>query len=300
MIAFFSLFSDSHVETPVRATLADGQVLMGEVRTRTLRLVTGAGVLDIDLDDVGEVVPARGDDLGVAEGLVNVWLKNGSELRGRWSDPALEMGIAVGGAEVPVDLPMNELARFQLHGREQWPTSPVFRMRTSWGDDFLVDPAHTRLVLENQLGTFSPLLEECVSASPVDKADGNWRIVLQTGTVLVGRLQDAAVTVALPMGPKEITVPLANFVSLRLETWGPPPAVMPTLPAPHDYPVEQDRGYGGPPSSMDGNYGAETIPTSAGPAPGRASVAKSARVEAEKDGWFDSRALDETKAAQGE
>lgn len=283
MLAFFSLFQSPEIETPVRATLADGQVLMGEVRTRVLRLATGAGVLDIPLEDVGEVVPAGGDDLGVAEGLVNVWLKNGSELRGRWSDPRLEMGIAVGGAEVPVDLPMNELSRFQLRGRELWPTSAVFRMRTSWGDDFLVDPARTRLVMENHLGTFSPLLEECVSAAPIAAPDGDWRIVLQTGTVLIGKLQDAAVTVALPLGPKEVTVPLANFVSLRLETWAPPP------PAHVATPVYQERAYD------DAAYGAPAA-AKRGPAVGAPTPAVAA-PEAISDGWFDSRALDGAKAA---
>jgi hypothetical protein len=131
------------------------------------------------------------------------------------------MAIAVGGGEVPVDLPMNDLGRFQLQGDAAWPTGPVFRMRTSWGDDFLVDPTRTHLVLSNNLGTFAPMLAECQSAQPLGEPTGPWRVVLRTGTVLVGKLQDAAVTVALPLGPEEMTIPLANFVSLRLESWAP-------------------------------------------------------------------------------
>ena len=49
MLAFiqlFSFFSAPADETPVRATLADGQVLMGKVHTRVLRLTTGAGWFD--------------------------------------------------------------------------------------------------------------------------------------------------------------------------------------------------------------------------------------------------------------
>jgi hypothetical protein len=282
LIAFFH--HEPHVETPVRATLADGQVLMGEVQTRVLRLATGAGILEIPLADVGEVVPAHGDDLGVAEGRVDVWLRNGSELRGAWSEPALAMGIAVGGTEVPVDLPMNDLARFQLQGREAWPTAPVFRMRTTWGDDFLVDPARTRLVVENHLGTFEPLLQECVSAAPVGAPDGDWRIVLRTGTVLIGRLHDAAVTVALPMGPKAVTVPLENFVSLRLESWAPPPPI---------YLVPGDE---------------EVRPAAAGrddmrvPAENRsrgAPAAAPSRAAAGDDAsWFDSSALESAKSVQ--
>jgi hypothetical protein len=45
-IQLFSFFSAPADEPPVRATLADGQVLMGEVHTRVLRLATGAGWFD--------------------------------------------------------------------------------------------------------------------------------------------------------------------------------------------------------------------------------------------------------------
>ena len=219
---FTALSMKNHVETAVRATLSDGQVLMGEVRTKMLRLTTGTGAIDIPLSDVGEVVPAENREIGTKAGPVGVWLRNGSELRGTWTDPKLAMDIAVGGNKVGVDLPMNSLARFQLQGGEAWPDQPVYRMRTSFGDDFLVDPARTHLVVENQLGSFSPVLSECKSVAPINDPEGDWRIELRTGTVLIGQLQDDAVTVVLPMGPKEITVALENFVSLRLETWRAP------------------------------------------------------------------------------
>ena len=207
-------------ETPVRATLGDGQILMGEVETRTLQLVSGSGMLEIPLADVGEVVPAGGE-LGMAEGRVDVWLRNGSQLRGTWADPKLAMTIAVGGDDVAIDLPMNDLSRFQLQGGTRWPAGPVYRLRTAFGDDFLVDPSRTHLIVENEFGTFEPLLSECRSVAPVGDPLGLWRVELQTGTVLLGHLQDHKVTVALPMGPEEISVPLDQFVSLHIERWAP-------------------------------------------------------------------------------
>jgi hypothetical protein len=278
MMSFFSLLFAPHpAETPVRATLADGQVLMGEVRTRILRLETGAGILEVPLSDVGEVVPASGDPLGVAEGQVNVWLRNGSELRGRWSDPELDMGISVGGGTVAVNLPMNELSRFQLSGGERWPGGAVYRMRTSWGDDFLVDPAKTTLVIENQLGSFAPLLTECRYVAPVtEDPTGDWRVELSTGTVLIGALRDSSLTVALPMGPKEVTVPLANFVSLELQSWQPATPV-----AVQNYPTVH----------------AESVARGAPAVQQEKAGRTAASAPAQEDAWFDAQALKRTKDA---
>ncbi|MBM4366721.1 MAG: hypothetical protein FJ102_10945 [Deltaproteobacteria bacterium] len=264
MLAIFAAFSlQNHVDTAVRATLFDGQVLMGEVRTKLLRLTTGAGTLDIPLADVGEVVPA-GDQVGV-------WLRNGSELRGIWTDPRLAMDIAVGRDKVGVDLPMNELARFQLQGGEAWPTQPVYRMRTTWGDDFLVDPARTQVTIENQLGAFTPSLADCRSVAPIDDPEGDWRIELHTGTILKGRLRDDAVTLALPMGPREVTIPLANFVSLELETWAPV--------------------YSAAPPALPALATSATSEVLAAPSRGAAS-------HADSGDWFDNADLQSAKAAQ--
>lgn len=208
-------------ETPVRATLGDGQILFGDVRTKVLLLENHAGVLEIPLSDVGEVIPADGEALGVARGRVTVWLRNGSELRGTWVDPTMEMRVKVGGDDVAVELPMHELSRFQLQGGARWPSSTVYRLRTATGDDLLVDPARTTLVVESALGTFSPRLSECASVAPLGDPTGTWRVELETGTVLLGRLVDERLTVALPMGPDSVTIPLASFVSLRTESWSP-------------------------------------------------------------------------------
>ena len=48
-----------------------------------------------EAEDVGEVVPVEGDELAASGGYVNVWLRNGSELTGRWADPELDMALAV-------------------------------------------------------------------------------------------------------------------------------------------------------------------------------------------------------------
>lgn len=310
MFAFFAALFSSHApDTAVRATLADGQVLMGEVHTPTLLLEGGAGTLEIPLEDVGEVVPVEGAQLGEAEGYVDVWLRNGSELRGRWANPALAMGIAVGGAEVAVDLPMNELARFQLQGGESWPTGAVYRMRTTWGDDFLVDPTRTHLVLENKLGTFEPLLSECRTVAPVANPDGDWRIELATGTILVGRMRDDTVTVALPMGPESVTVPLARFVSLRAEDWSAPPTPANAAAPPSDDGrvfVATGAGVaaGADLSGRSDEVSAARVPT-AMPAPeatnmddhGTTATATTSSGTTSA-GWFDRSALSSTKAAR--
>lgn len=308
--AYASLFKHRDAETPVRATLGDGQILMGEIHTKTLLLKSGSGDLEIPLADVGEVVPSTGGQLGDADGRVDVWLRNGSELRGTWADPKLAMSISVGGAEVPVDLPMNDLSRFQLQGEARWPGGPIYRMKTRFGDDFLVDPALTHLVIVNDLGTFSPLLSECQYVAPVNDPQGLWRVQLQTGTVLLGKLQDDKVTVALPMGPTEVSVPLDQFVSLRIESWSPVASVQARDELSRSaggYPVEQMDSPGPAPTNPydDGGFAggapvqAEAASLKAEYAPVRmARPAASEAAPAAASDWFDSAALAETKKAQ--
>jgi hypothetical protein len=224
ILALLTACFEEEAGFPVRATLADGQVLVGQVETDVLLLDGGLGRLAIPLDDVGEVVPVEGGDLAASGGNVGVWLRDGTELRGRWAEPELRMGIEVGGHTVGVDLPVETLGRFQFEGGTEWPTGTVYRVRTTWGDDFRVDPERTRLVIDSNLGTFEPFLSECVSANPLGDPTGDWRVELSTGTVLVGPLADAEITFALPLGPEEITVPLGDFVSLDRQVWGPPVA----------------------------------------------------------------------------
>jgi hypothetical protein len=204
---------------PVKATLSDGQVMYGDLRTSVLVLDSEIGRLEIPLVDVGEVVPVEGTEMDDADGYVRVWLRNGSELVGRWDDPQLAMDIAVGGDDVKVDLPVPELHRLQTQGGELWPDAAVYRVRTTTGDDFLVDADESRIAIENDLGKFRPYLSECRTVRPVDDPDGDWRIELETGTVLVGRPVDDALTLVMPLGPAEVTVPLAVLESMQVQSW---------------------------------------------------------------------------------
>ncbi len=215
-----SACGDPGATWPVRATLEDGQVLMGAVQTPMLVLEGGLGTLSIPWEDVGEVEPVEGEGLAESGGYVDIWLRNGSELTGHWADAALAMDLAVGGQEVAVDVPANELLRLQTQGGEVWPQGVVYRVRTSHGDDFLVDPEASNLVIENEMGTFAPFLSECVSAAPLKDPDGDWRIELQSGTVLIGPLVHDAITFELDLGPEQATVPLDSLVSLERQDWG--------------------------------------------------------------------------------
>lgn len=204
----------------IRLTLDDGQVIVGTVRTAVLPLEGALGALAIPLEHVGEVVPVEGHDLEASNGHVTVWLRNGTELRGRWADPALAMDLSVGGEAVGVELPMVHMVRFQTPGSEAWPTRSVFRVKTIQGDDLLVDPKTTRITLTNGLGTFSPTLSECLTLQPVGAPEGDWRIELSNGSVLIGPLAHDALTFALPMGPDQVEIPVANLAMMSWQDWG--------------------------------------------------------------------------------
>lgn len=206
-------------KAPIRTTLDDGQVLYGDARTTRLSLTSALGTLKIPLEDVGEVVPVEGGQLGDADGHVRVWLRDGSELVGRWEDPEIAMAIQVGKDEVKIDLPADQLTRLQTQGGEVWPHGAVYRVRTIHGDDFLVDARESRFTLVNQLGSFTPALADCRSVRPVDDPEGDWRIELATGTILIGELDGSQLTLAMTLGPETVTVPLASFDSMEQQTW---------------------------------------------------------------------------------
>jgi len=206
-------------KAPVRAALVDGQVLFGDLRTETLVLDGELGRLKIPLADVGEVLPVEGEHLGDSQGYVRVWLRNGSELIGRWDDPDLAVAIKVGKDTIKVDLPIEKLQRLQTQGGELWPKGAVYRVRTSTGDDFLVDADESRIALVNQMGTFTPRLSECRSVHPIDDPTGEWRIELHTGTTLIGHLDKDQLELAMPLGPKQVTVPLAVMQSIEQQSW---------------------------------------------------------------------------------
>lgn len=247
--------------TPVGVTLQDGQVLVGAITTETLHLESSLGPLAIPLDDVGVVLPADGTQISESDGEVTVWLRNGSELRGRWTEPELAVGLEVGGTTVEVELPVGDVQAFQTRGAEIWPKSEVFRIRTAAGDDFLVDLERSRIPIENELGEFAPFLSECRSAAPIHDPLGDWRVELLNGTILVGPLQAKALTFAMQMGPGQVSVPLAQLASLERDRW-----------------------------DLSSSDVYEPMAAEAGPAPRKARPALSS-----SDGWFDYRGLDSAK-----
>ncbi|MBX2797838.1 MAG: hypothetical protein KTR31_09225 [Myxococcales bacterium] len=206
-------------QTPVGATLDDGQVLIGKVRTSALTLTGSFGDVDVPLSDVGMVLPVEGRTLKDSGRNVTVWLRNGSELKGEWSEPELSMALPMGGHEIDVGLEVDRLQALQLQGSEHWPEDGLYRVRTTWNDDFLVDPKATRVVVSNELGRFDPFLSECRAVGPISDPTGDWRVELVTGTVLIGPLDTEEITFALPMGPDEIVVPLEALAALERGVW---------------------------------------------------------------------------------
>jgi hypothetical protein len=287
-------------DASVRVTLADGQVLYGPLKTAALSLEGGIGTLEIPLSDIGEVVPVEGGQLEDSDGYVHVWLRNGSELAGRWQDPELAMGIAVGGEDVKIELPTGDLQRLQTHGGEVWPDQAVYRVQTTHGDDFLVDAEASRLVLTNDLGTFSPYLSECRSARPVADAAGEWIVELETGTVLRGDLVDDELTLALPMGPGEVVVPLAVLTSMEQQDWS-MRKVEPVAAAAFDE-VDEDGAFDDRTARRGSGRSwqpwADRERSEDAPAAEQVAAPSVAPRDAGAGGWFERGALEETKDAQ--
>lgn len=268
MIPFLFLLAcadGESVDTPVRATLDDGQILYGAVATDTLRLVGGWGEVAVPLGDVGEVAPVEGGALGGSGNFVSVWLRDGSELRGQWAEPELAMDIEIAHETVGIDLPVARLERFQLAWGDELPATIVYRVHTVYGDDFLADPEATRIPLTNELGTFAPTLAEIASLEPIGEATGPWRMALTSGTVLVGPLGGETVHFALPMGPQEITVAVADLVQIARQDWG-------------GYRADSAPPIVATPGNFDSGGGAQA-------------------VEAAAEGWFDNRSQSSFKSA---
>lgn len=227
---WWSLFGCPAPSTPIGVTLVDGQVIVGEVTTDVLQLKGAYGEVSVPLGDVGMVLPVEGQGLADSGGHVTVWLRNGSELRGQWTEPELEMSFLVGGAMHPIEVPTPQLQALQLRASEAWPAGDSYRVKTTHGDDFLVDPQATTITVKSELGSFGVTLAECTSVGPIGAPTGPWRFVLETGTVLIGAPAEKTLTFALPMGPGTLDVPLASLVSLSRGGWSegyyaPSPAV---------------------------------------------------------------------------
>ncbi|MFT5584499.1 MAG: small nuclear ribonucleoprotein (snRNP)-like protein [Cognaticolwellia sp.] len=214
-------FSDRAPDAfPLRTTLQDGQVLVGAIQTPVLELKGGLGVLRIPLEDVGEIAPVEGGALAGSGNHVTVWLRNGSELQGQWAAPELALRVSAGGEQIPVELPVDELLRVQTNGPQAWPEYEIVRVKTTHGDDFLVDPAATQIAVNSSLGTFAPFLTECKSMRPIDgDATGDWRVELNNGSVLIGPLAKDSMTLKLTMGPDTVDVPLDVLQSIERQDW---------------------------------------------------------------------------------
>ena len=204
----------------VRASLDDGQILHGYVSTTMVQLRTNMGTLAVPIGDVGEIEPIEGQHLSDSHNHIKIWLRNGSELVGEWANPELQFNIDVGNTLVAVDLPMDEMERFQLEDGDKWPAQNSFMVKTVFGDDIIIDSALTTFTLKNHLGTFTPTLAECKSLRPIGDHTGDWQVELHNGTVLIGPLSETSIEFALPLGPESITVSLEHITELERQRWG--------------------------------------------------------------------------------
>jgi hypothetical protein len=271
--------SPSGPGTLVGATLDDGQILVGEVTTGSLRLESPLGEVVVPLEDVGMVLPVERRTLADSRNHVTVWLRDGSELRGKWTAPELAMAIAAGGRTVPVELPTERLQTLQLRGAEAWPDLDRFRVRTVWGDDFLVDPAKTLFTVVSELGQFELTLAECEHLGPVGAADGPWRVQLATGTVLIGEPPEALELVPA-MGPDSVVVPVTGLVSLARGGWSEVDAVEPADRMVMHAPSAAAEAPAADPAEPEGSEEVDRAPR-----PGLSSGA----------GWFDNARLSGSK-----
>ena len=225
--------------TPVRVTLDEGQFLVGDVNEGLLTLDSPLGALDIPLADIGEVEPVEGQDLAGSGDHVRVWLRDGSELVGRWSEPELDVDIAIGGGVTAGALPMAQVQRLQLTGEAAFPDAGTFRVKTAFGDDVFVDAAETVLPLDTQLGQLSPLLQEIESLRPLDD-QGRWRVQLTTGTVLNGTIATDTLTLSLRLGPPSIEVGVDDLLAVDRMTYEPS---LWSAPSPAEAMAEEDGWY---------------------------------------------------------
>lgn len=295
-LAAIGLGCNGSADTLVGATLDDGQVLVGSVTTDTLTLDGPLGTVAVPLADVGMVVPVEHRTLADSHGHVTVWLRDGSELRGRWTAPELALDLTLGGAVVDVDVPTERLQSIQLRGGESWPSQDNFRVRTVWGDDFLVDPAKTRFTVASDLGTFELTLAECLYVGPNGEPGGAWRVVLATGTVLVGKPEDALRFVP-SMGPEALVVPVESIVSLQHGGWNSPPADLEpeVTAAPDPGVVLMPPAAAAPTPAVDLVVGGDVDSDAAAANAPRAAIAAAQPGLAGSAGWFDNSRLYDAK-----
>jgi len=203
----------------VRVALADGQVLHGTVSTEAFVVKTSLGELSFPAAHTGELGPLEGDDMKTSGNAVRLWVRDGSEFIGEWVAPGLEVVVHVGGQDVPVSVPIDRLERCQFRAAAVRPQGAVHRVRTTHGDDFLVDPARSRIAFRSDLGRFETTLAEVRDMEPISEDRARWRFHLTSGTVLTGEIEGKALTLALVLGPDSVTIPIDRMASIARETW---------------------------------------------------------------------------------
>jgi small nuclear ribonucleoprotein (snRNP)-like protein len=211
----------------VQVKLNDGQVLVGRLATRTFTLMTGLGIVSFDTADAGELGPLEGTDLNQSKHLVRLWLRNGSEFIGGWQKPSVTVAVSIGGKEIPINVPIAKVSRLQFRGAQIWPDGPVFRIRTTSGDDFFVDVTRTRIGFENELGCFEPYLSEITHILPRDPAKTSWEIHLSQGMIFNGRIPQKILSLQLEMGPETISLPLVEIERMEYQVLARPAAFRP-------------------------------------------------------------------------
>ncbi|MHC4778875.1 MAG: hypothetical protein ACYTFG_09905 [Planctomycetota bacterium] len=202
----------------VRVTLNDGQVLVGELTTRTFTLKTDMGTLRFDTSDAGELGPLTGSDMKKSERTVKLWLRNGSEFVGSWEKAAVTVALDMGGKDISVEVPIEKVERLQFEGEAEWSDDPMFRVLTKTGDDFFVDLTKTQIVFSNELGRFDPFLKEIENLKPLDTEKKKWEVRLEAGTVFNAEIAQDALELRLDMGPESFKVPLASIERMERQT----------------------------------------------------------------------------------
>jgi hypothetical protein len=201
--------------------LNDGQVVSGALDTSTFTLKTQLGALEFAAQDAGEIGPLEGGDLKESGSLIRLWLRDGSEFVGDWQRPVVRVTLEVGGAQVPVDVPIQKLARLRFRGQPVGLERPAFRVLTHSGDDFYVDAEQSRVKLKSEMGTLEPFLAEIVSLERRAPGKNDWRLVLKNGCVLHAAVEPDGVDLRPLLGPERIQVAWSEVQRLELASAAP-------------------------------------------------------------------------------